>query len=649
MKRALLIAPGVLVPMLIWAPATAHADLSNKGVLDDALQRFRRVAEGWGDASAQAAAAIFWSLAVVSLAWTMAELLLKRADAVEILNEFFRFVLFVSFWAFMLDHGPEHARMIVDAFYDLGNATAHRNSTVPSDIVDVGFFFLGDVLQQSSILSPVDSAISILLAICVLVTLTLVAANLLVVLVSCWFVAYGGLVILGFGSAKWTNDMARNYYRTMLSLGLEVFALILLVGAGEKMLMDYYQQLDGDVSLQEQAAFLVVALLLRAMVNRVPQLVGGLVTGSSAGAAVGSGTSTGHALAAVATARSAMAQVHSAAAGAASASAPAAKVALGAGMIGAYGAMRSAEGIASLFGQSDDGGPSSPGGAAASGHAGQGQGPDAGQGSAFEMPAPHDEPAAPAAPGNAAEDGDGAGRAGSEGAADSARSNGPATAASDGPSDGPRDGEALWQAANANGPQSPSGDGATGAGGGEGGVPSPRQGQIDGDSLSGRGQGRASGVGEMSTSATAAGAAASAVDGTTAAAPGLAVGSPAPSGATTAATGTAGTTGTTGRAAPPAGAPGQMRGAGARGPAAMMAAPVQRPPGTPPPLPHSAPAGGAQGAAQSAAGGRPSPTGTALPEARDGTGTEAGGPAVAPAITEVDVDAHVASFGGGED
>jgi type IV secretion system protein TrbL len=45
--------------------------------------------------------------------------------------------------------------------------------------------------------------------------------------------------------------MAINYYRMMLSLGLQVFAMILLVGVGDEMLRDYFGRLEQTVNARE--------------------------------------------------------------------------------------------------------------------------------------------------------------------------------------------------------------------------------------------------------------------------------------------------------------------------------------------------------------------------------------------------------------
>jgi len=274
----------------------AHAQVDNAGVLDQALRRFREAAQGWQDASHSAATTLFWSLATISLVWTMGQLALKRAELGEFFGELVRYLLFTGFWAWMLQQGPTHAQMIMDSMVRIGGSAAGTTLKSPSGVLDVGFQLLDRALEQSSLQSPVETSIGIVMALGVVIVLALVGVNMLVTMISCWIVAYGGLIVLGFGGSKWTSDMASNYYRMVLSLGLQVLAMVLLVGVGEGLLRDYFGRLEQTVNVRELAVMMVIAIVLLLTVNRVPALLGTLANGSSPQYALGSGAGAGAAL-----------------------------------------------------------------------------------------------------------------------------------------------------------------------------------------------------------------------------------------------------------------------------------------------------------------------------------------------------------------
>jgi type IV secretion system protein VirB6/type IV secretion system protein TrbL len=288
--------------VLASSASAAHAQVDNAGVLDQALKQYRTAAEAWQSAGQGAANALFWSLATISLVWTMGQLVLRRAELGEFFGELVRYLLFTGFWAWMLNNGPAHAQLIIESMIKLAGGASGQNMMSPSGVLDVGFHLVDRALTQSSILSPFDSAIGIVLALVILVVLALVGVNMLVTLIACWIVAYGGLIVLGFGGSRWTSDMAINYYRMVLSLGLQIMAMVLLVGIGESFLRGYYDALDRNVSLHQQAVLLVVSIVLLTTVNRVPALLGTLASGSSPQYALGAGPGAGTAMSAISTA-----------------------------------------------------------------------------------------------------------------------------------------------------------------------------------------------------------------------------------------------------------------------------------------------------------------------------------------------------------
>ncbi|MBE2189907.1 MAG: P-type conjugative transfer protein TrbL, partial [Candidatus Kapabacteria bacterium] len=165
----------------------------------------------------------------ISMVWTFGMLALRKADLGDFYAEFFRFTVFTGFFWWLLTNGPRFATDIMDSLRTLGGMATGTGATLtPSGIVDIGFDIFFRVLDKSSILSPVDSAVGILLSAAILIILALIGVNMLVLLVSGWILSYAGVFFLGFGGSRWTSDMAIGYYRTVLALGAQLAAMILL-------------------------------------------------------------------------------------------------------------------------------------------------------------------------------------------------------------------------------------------------------------------------------------------------------------------------------------------------------------------------------------------------------------------------------------
>jgi type IV secretion system protein VirB6/type IV secretion system protein TrbL len=415
----------------------AHAQLSSSDVLDTVLQKYQSQASGWGSAFTTAATYLFWSLAVISMVWTHGFMALRKADIGEFFAEFIRFTIFTGFYYWLLTSGSTLAMAILKSMQQLGSNANHSGTTVsPSKIVDIGFQIFYTVVDQSSAWSPVTSACGILMGVVILVVLALIATNMLILLVSAWFLAYAGIFFLGFGGSRWTSEMAISYYKTALSLGTQLMAMILLVGIGQGFIQDFNAKMAPGMNLKDMSVMLVAAAVLLALVNKVPGQLAALVGG---GAAASPGFGAGAALGAAAMATAA------AATGAAAMAAGAKSIAGGAqALMAAVG--KANENMATgggMFAGSGMGAGGASGGGGGAASAMGGNGSDA-------------APAASSGAGGGSSGGGGGGDAGSTS---------PGSGSSDGGSSG--GGEA---GASSSGEGGASGGGAGAGGGGEGGA-----------------------------------------------------------------------------------------------------------------------------------------------------------------------------------
>jgi type IV secretion system protein VirB6/type IV secretion system protein TrbL len=275
------------LPLFIWLAlfaVDAHAEIDGSDVLDSVLARYQTASSAWAAVITSSASWLFWTLVVISMVWTFGMMALRKADIGEFFAEFVRFTIFTGFFWWLLLNGPNFATSIYTSLRQLGgNATGLGSALSPSGVVDVGFAIFDKVIDQSSIWSPVDSACGIIIAAIILVILALVGVNMLLLLISGWILAYGGIFFLGFGGSRWTSDMAINYYKTVLGIAAQLFVIVLIVGIGKTFLDDYYLNMSDNITIKEIGVMLIVAVILLMLVNKLPQLVSGIITGASVG------------------------------------------------------------------------------------------------------------------------------------------------------------------------------------------------------------------------------------------------------------------------------------------------------------------------------------------------------------------------------
>lgn len=270
--------------------SAASAQLTNQGMLDQVVTEFATRATSWRTAVMNAAMFLFWTLGTISLVFTFGFMALRKADIGEFFAEFIRFILFFGFFLWLLRNGPAFANTIIQSLARIGEQASGVASVTPSGIVDVGFMILKQAFRNSSIWSPVDSFIGVALSVGILILLAVVAVNMLLLLVSGWLLMYAGIFFLGFGGSRWTSDMAINYYKTVLGVAVQIMTMVLLVGIGNDLLSSFYARMNtGTLNFEELGVMLVFCVALLMLVNRVPPLVAGVISGSGIGNAGGIG------------------------------------------------------------------------------------------------------------------------------------------------------------------------------------------------------------------------------------------------------------------------------------------------------------------------------------------------------------------------
>lgn len=287
------IIPFVIVFGLFGFSACCHANghgIDSRDLLDNILQRFASTSALWSKTILNYASYLFWSLALISMTWTYGLMALRKADIQEFLSETVRFFVVVGFFYWILDNGPAIAKAVIDSMRQLAAKASGINEHVsPSEILDIGFDIVSRAIDSSSIWSPAATTVGLLVAGLILMALALVSINMLIILITAWILTYGGVILLGFGGARWTQDIAINYYKTVLGIALQAFTMILLVGIGRSFVDQYYAAMSENIMLKEMFIMLVVAGLLLVLINKIPPALANIVSGGGLGGGGGLG------------------------------------------------------------------------------------------------------------------------------------------------------------------------------------------------------------------------------------------------------------------------------------------------------------------------------------------------------------------------
>ncbi|CAJ4224463.1 putative plasmid conjugal transfer protein [Burkholderia pseudomallei] len=289
-KRGKLIGLGSMIFLHV---ATALAAPMNANVVDSAMAKYQSAAGSWGNVMVSYGSWLFWGLALVSMVWTYGMMAMRRADIQEFFAESIRFFGTLGFFWWILYNGPAIGDAIVKSMWMIGaKAIGQATDFTPGGIIQIGYDIFAKALDQSSVWSPTDSVVGLLMALAVMLVLTIVGVNLLLVFVSAWIVIYGGVFFLGFGGSRWTSDIAISFYKHVLAIGAELMVMLLLIGIGKTFINEYYSSMAAGIDLKEMAVMLIAAFVLMYLTNKIPPRIAGIVgvggVGSIGGVGLGS-------------------------------------------------------------------------------------------------------------------------------------------------------------------------------------------------------------------------------------------------------------------------------------------------------------------------------------------------------------------------
>jgi P-type conjugative transfer protein TrbL len=328
---------------------TASAAIDKSGVLDTVADRFLMESATWGTTITGYASWLFWTLILISMVWTFGMMALRKADIGEFFAEFIRFTMFTGFFWWLLENGPHFAIDIINSLRDIGAAAGATRTLTPSAPIDIAFDIIGKAADNYSVLSPIDNLAIFFTTLAILACMGVVAANVLLALVTAWVMAYAGIFVLGFGGSRWTSDIAINYFRAVVGVALKLMTMTLLIGVAVSVMDGFYTGLQQGTPMRELLVIFVVSLVLVVLIHSIPNVIAGLIPGGGHAASSGSSFSAGAIAGAAVGAGAAIASGGAALAAAGASAAGGAQALMAAVRAGQANVSAGADGVSSLM------------------------------------------------------------------------------------------------------------------------------------------------------------------------------------------------------------------------------------------------------------------------------------------------------------
>ncbi|UFX06198.1 P-type conjugative transfer protein TrbL (plasmid) [Sinorhizobium medicae WSM1115] len=271
-----------LIAGLLCIAYSAPAFAQEGHVLTELENQVSSAAKGWETTIMNAARSLFWILAAIEIVIAAVWLATQAASLDSWFAELVRRIMFVGFFAFILEQGPTFARAVVDSLFQIG---ADSDSASPAEVFDAGIRVASQMSQQVQFGVFEDNALAIAAVLAmgvVVICFSLVAAIFVSVMVEMYVGLLAGMIMLGLGGSSFTKDFAVRYLIYAFGVGMKLMALVMIAKIGSSVLLGLAQaptaSSDKFVTALAIAGISVVVFIIAMY---VPTILQGVVQGAS--------------------------------------------------------------------------------------------------------------------------------------------------------------------------------------------------------------------------------------------------------------------------------------------------------------------------------------------------------------------------------
>ena len=294
LNRSMLSTLLIIGLFVMSAHANAAIDASS---IDNMIEKFQTAASTWQAPLLNYATNLFWILAFIQFSWAMIGLAFRGDDlsiwASTIVNQ----IMYVGFMSWLLMNSATFAEAIVNCFRQAASTASGYSLLTPSDFFVNGWKIVQEILNSVSAWSPIDSLGMLIASIIIMIAFALICAFLVLALVEMYIVVSASVLMMGFAGSQWTKDYALKTIQYAVSVGAKIFILQLIAGLGLTFIKEWATgfNVEDNVSL---VGMIGCSVVLLALTKIVPDMLQGVINGSS----IGSGAALTSALRAVAAA-----------------------------------------------------------------------------------------------------------------------------------------------------------------------------------------------------------------------------------------------------------------------------------------------------------------------------------------------------------
>ncbi|WP_169737455.1 P-type conjugative transfer protein TrbL [Desulfobulbus elongatus] len=280
MKRSCLIFFCLFFAFLFMAPCCQAADIN---IINQLAAKFATVSGEYGRALEKYAQSLFKWCLILDVALLGIRAALGLQEIGDTIKQFIMVLLFAGFCFAVITHYQEWTGNIINGMSGIATDLAGQDVSSP---FQVGY----DVTKK--IMAAGDKAVMtklgyIIAALVIMAIFALMGARMLLVLCESYIAINAAVLLLGFGGSGLLKEYAINTMRYALSVAFKMFVMQLVVAIGLKFMMDFSSA--AVIDLMDVALLIGCAVALLVLIDKIPEICAGIITGSHHGGGQGLG------------------------------------------------------------------------------------------------------------------------------------------------------------------------------------------------------------------------------------------------------------------------------------------------------------------------------------------------------------------------
>lgn len=262
---------------------TETAFAQDGSVLTTLERSMEAAAKSWETRLLDGARSLFWLLAGIEFGIAAVWLAISAPSLDQWAAELVRRIIFIGFFLFLLQVGPQFGKDIVLSLFQIGSGS--NGSASPADTFNAGINVASELSQYIKVglfEDNVAAIAAVFACILVIVSFSLVAAIFISVLVEMYVGLLAGMIMLGLGGSSFTKDFAIKYLVYAFSVGMKLMALVMIAAIGSQTLISFAQA--PPAADQQWLSSIIVgglSVVVFIIAMYVPNIIQGVVQGVS--------------------------------------------------------------------------------------------------------------------------------------------------------------------------------------------------------------------------------------------------------------------------------------------------------------------------------------------------------------------------------